>query len=199
MEKNAAPSRFSKISSVPFPWCTSKSKNGDALNAGRERFERGDGNIIQVTKTHNAITGGVMAGRAHQAQNGFAASRATHRFQGRAGRGARIACDARMRRRVRVEIFRIAQAGQKFRVCARRMAASSAAAALAQTIGSSVCARSFSTVLMMRAGFSGWPGLEYPVQASSVIIFIFQSAALCSVTIILPFVETTLTRKVLLP
>ena len=47
----------------------------DLLRAGGERFQRGNGNGVQVAKAHRVVAGRVMARRTHQTEGGFAATR----------------------------------------------------------------------------------------------------------------------------
>ena len=62
-------------------------KNGNALGTGRQSFPCGNGNVVQITKTHRLFAGGVVAGRTHEAEDVFAVTRG---FQGiqRGGGGA---------------------------------------------------------------------------------------------------------------
>lgn len=92
-----------------------KIENSDAFDAGGECLQCGDRDIVQITKTHDLIAGGVVTGGTHKAQGSFTESRATHRFQGRAGGCTRVVGDARIRGRVRIKILRVIEAGQMFR------------------------------------------------------------------------------------
>jgi len=65
-----------------------KVENRDTLCAGGCGFEHGNGNIVQVTKAHCPVAGGVMAGRPHQTENAFALARGGQR-------GERAAAEAR--------------------------------------------------------------------------------------------------------
>ena len=42
----------------------------DALGAVLQRVERGDSDVIEITKTHRLVAGGVVSRRTHQAEGG---------------------------------------------------------------------------------------------------------------------------------
>ena len=79
-------------------------KNGHALESGRARLQRGDGDGVEIAKAHRAVPAGVMARRAHQAEGHFAGA---GRLQGleRAARGAPgVRGDLGIGRRVGVQV-----------------------------------------------------------------------------------------------
>jgi len=120
-------------------------------------FEHGDGDVVQVTKAHRPVARGVMAGRAHEAENVFAVARGFQRIQRRGDGGAGKRDDVFVKRCVSVKILRFVQAGECRAECARRIVASSTPVGAAQTMGNSFWLRKKSSVPVMRAGRSGWP------------------------------------------
>ena len=54
-------------------------KNGDTLCARGRRFKHGDGDVVQIAEAHGMFLRGVMAGRAHEAENPFARAGGVHR------------------------------------------------------------------------------------------------------------------------
>ena len=71
-----------------------------------DRFQRSDGDVVEIAKAHRSFARGVMAGRAHEAENIFACARKLQRIQRRSHGRAGVLADALEERRVGVEIFR---------------------------------------------------------------------------------------------
>ena len=89
-------------------------KHGDALGTGGRRFERGDGDVVEIAEAHGFFARGVVAGRAHEAENIFAGAGNFQRVQ-RGGNGrAGVAGNVFKERRVGIEIFRRFEAGEHF-------------------------------------------------------------------------------------
>ena len=78
--------------------------NGDTLTPTRERIQRGDGDVIEITKSHRLRPRRVMAGRTHQAKTRLAldgCARDLHRGPG-STRG--VIVNSRIRGRIGIEI-----------------------------------------------------------------------------------------------
>ena len=90
-------------------------ENRDALCAGGRGFEHGDGDVVQVTKAHGPVARGVMAGRAHEAENAFALARGVQRVERGGDGGAGEAGNVFVKRRVGVKVHRHVQARKMFR------------------------------------------------------------------------------------
>ncbi len=58
-----------------------KIKNYRPFCARRDRFQRRNGDVVQVAKAHGMFARGMMAGRSHQAENHFPAARPLHGLQ----------------------------------------------------------------------------------------------------------------------
>ena len=50
-------------------------EHSNLLRAGGERFQRRNGNGVQVAKAHRVVAGRVMARRTHQTEGGFPEAR----------------------------------------------------------------------------------------------------------------------------
>ena len=89
--------------------------SGDgALCSHGHGFEHGDGDVVQITKTHRPVACGMMAGRAHRAENIFTIARGVQGIK-RGGRGrAGVSGDVFAKWRVGVEILRFIQAREMF-------------------------------------------------------------------------------------
>ena len=87
-------------------------KNGGAFRAGRQGFQHGDGDVVQIAKAHRPVAQGVVAGRAHEAENIFAVARGFQRIQRGGDGGAGKRDDVFVKRRVGVKILRFVQAGE---------------------------------------------------------------------------------------
>ncbi len=90
-------------------------ENGDPLCAGGGSFEHGDGDVVQVTKAHRPVAGGVMTGRSHQTENAFALARGGQRGERGGSGGAGETGDVFVKRRVGVKIHRLVQVREMFR------------------------------------------------------------------------------------
>src|SRR2546430_12089477 len=73
-----------------------KIKDGDAFDSGGQRLECRDRDVAEITKAHDAVARGVMPGRTHEAENGFATARAMHCYEGGAYGRARVIGDTRI-------------------------------------------------------------------------------------------------------
>ena len=89
-------------------------KNGDAFCAGRQCFERGDGDVVQIAKAHGFFARGVMAGRAHEAENIFAGARNFHGVKRGGDGSAGVVGNVFKERRVGVEVLRDFQPREHF-------------------------------------------------------------------------------------
>jgi len=96
--------------------------NGDALDAVPQSIERCNRDVIEITKTHRALAGGVMPGRPHQAESALAGKGSVRYCHSR----TRGACGMRKRvgvgRAIRIEILpRICDVPQMFlRMCEKQ-------------------------------------------------------------------------------
>src|SRR5688572_26420047 len=79
--------------------------NRHAFRSVFQGIERRHGDVAKVTKTHGAITGGVMAGRSHQTEGALAAQRRSCHIHGSTGRAGGVLVDAGDCGGVRVEVL----------------------------------------------------------------------------------------------
>ena len=75
------------------------------LCAVRERVERSDCDVAEITKAHGAIARRVMAGRAHQTEGALSPHGLARHIHRRTRRAGRMFVYARMRRGIGIEIF----------------------------------------------------------------------------------------------
>ena len=87
-------------------------KDGDAFGAGGGGGEGGDGDVVQVAKTHGGSAQGMVAGGAHEAEDGFAGASGGEGIEGRGDGGAGTDGDVFKIGSVVVEIFGLGQPGE---------------------------------------------------------------------------------------
>lgn len=83
-----------------------KVKHRNLLRAGRQRFERGDGDRVEVAKAHGVVPGGVVPRRTQKAEGRFPVAGRPQGLQRAAGGAGRMIKNSGMRRRVAIEIGR---------------------------------------------------------------------------------------------
>ena len=135
-------------------------KNRDAFGAGGDGFERSDGDIVQITKAHGPVAGGVMPGRPHQAENMFAVAGGFQRVKRGGGGGAGVTGNVFIKRRVGIELFRDLQAGEQVRARGRAGFVRQSPTRVRPFDRQFVWLCKYARVRVMRSGRSGWPGLE---------------------------------------
>ena len=85
-------------------------KDGHAVGAGGECLEGGNGHRIQIAEAHGLIARGVMPGRTHEAEDGFASAGKFKSVQRGTGTAAGVIGDAVEVGRFGVEINRLREA-----------------------------------------------------------------------------------------
>jgi hypothetical protein len=89
-------------------------EHGNSLRPSGQSVQGGDGNVAEITKPHHFVPCGVMSGRAHETEDGFADAGLFKCEQGGASRKAGEGFDFGKPRGVRIKIVGNAQPGEVF-------------------------------------------------------------------------------------
>src|SRR5262245_52409654 len=81
-----------------------KIPNRDALGGVFQKIKSGDGDAVEVTKSHRSIPGGMMSRRSHETERALAAQSCMRRFKCRSGRTQSMFVNLWINRRVGVEV-----------------------------------------------------------------------------------------------
>jgi hypothetical protein len=78
-------------------------EDGDSFDARLDRCQSGNGDRVEIAESHGLCRGGMMSGRAHQAQSGMALAGRSHGAKGSADGLSRVLADPRIAGRVGIE------------------------------------------------------------------------------------------------